>query len=94
MRLVPVAKCQRAIPSFNTYFNNAPTPIAQASVVPKRAPATVEETRSAAPTPVAATAKPGPICLTKLQSVCSPSCAVCDAILLKNHDGLVDAEFM
>ena len=58
--LEPVVRCQRATPSFSTNFNPAPITIAQARVMPYREPATDEETRSAAPTPVAATAIPGP----------------------------------
>src|SRR5919107_2875084 len=67
--VVLVAMNQRPRPSVSANLRAAPRMIAQTSTVPYSVPAVSEETMSPAPTPVAATTRPGPINLRRLPQV-------------------------
>src|SRR5690349_5345896 len=60
MIVVPVARHQRAMPSVRKYFRTTPTAIAHTNVNAYSWPAASDDTRSPAPTPVAAMIRPGP----------------------------------
>jgi hypothetical protein len=59
--VVPVASCQRAMPSFSTALRKAARTTTQTSARPCREAAMVADTMSPAPIPAAATSRPGPI---------------------------------
>jgi hypothetical protein len=70
----PEARYHRPRPSERTNFRTEPMMIAQIKTVPKFVPADNEETMSPAPTPVAATTRPGPTNFKlpmKLRGTCS-----------------------
>src|ERR687894_1703066 len=76
--VVLVAMYQRPSPSVSANFRAAPRMTAQIRMVPNSVPAVSEETISPAPTPVAATTRPGPMSLSRLPQVdgASPPSAV------------------
>ena len=55
-----MANCHRANPSFSVNFSNAPTGTAHNTATPTWLPVNAAVARSPAPTPVAATSRPGP----------------------------------
>jgi hypothetical protein len=66
MTVLPVASCQRAIPSVSTNLKKAPSATPQSRMTPYLAPPTVAETTSPDPMPAAATISPGPASLSRL----------------------------
>src|SRR4028119_335747 len=64
--VVLVAMYQRPSPSVSANFKTAPRITAQIRIVPNSVPAVSEETMSPAPTPAAATPRPGPMSLTRV----------------------------
>src|SRR6185436_4860504 len=65
--VVPVASCQRAMPSVSTNLKNAPRATPHNSTTPYLAPPTVADTTSPDPMPAAATIRPGPASLSRLK---------------------------
>src|ERR687894_567493 len=63
--VVLVAMYQRPSPSVSANFRAAPRMTAQIRMVPNSVPAVSDETMSPAPTPVAATTRPGPTSLSR-----------------------------
>src|SRR4028118_519901 len=74
--VVLVAMYQRPSPSVSANFRTAPRITAQIRIVPNSMPAVSEETMSPAPTPVAATTRPGPMSFSRFPQLDGASPAV------------------
>ena len=78
--VVLVAMYQRPSPSVSANFRAAPRMTAQIRMVPNSVPAVSEETMSPAPTPVAATTRPGPMSLSRFPQLDGASSAAASPV--------------
>src|SRR4028118_1845121 len=78
--VVLVAMYQRPSPSVSANFRTAPRITAQIRIVPNCVPAASEVTMSPAPTPVAATTRPGPMSFSRFPQLDGASPAVASPV--------------